>query len=89
MVRRKSERVLMNTKFATLGDHHLFVLSFPLLRWKAQFMDSGFPLSQPTFNRLQGTRVNICCEALRAARHGKLSLRLLQQSLFSSRFLSN
>lgn len=42
---------------------------------KAQFIDSGFPWSQPTFNRLQGVATS-CLEALGATRSGRISPRL-------------
>ena len=80
-VRRKSERfLLINTNILLpLESTTCLFFYFLLLRLKAQFIDSGFPLSQPAINRLQGRGINICFEALRAAGPWRLFLRLLQQ----------
>ena len=84
MVRKKSGRLFSYKykHFASPGEHHLSVLFFPFTHLKAQFIDSSFPLSQLTFNRLPGRVVNSCFEALGGnwARQegGVISLGLLQ-----------
>lgn len=85
MVRKKSGRLFSYKykHFASPGEHHLSVLFFPFTHLKAQFIDSSFPLSQLTFNRLPGRVVNSCFEVLGATGQGGrwggvISLGLLQ-----------